>query len=168
MTRRFEFREGTSQKFWEVDIIRGPDSPYNQRWVMIRSWGRIGQTPTSKQFFYGEEYKAIEEMDKLIRTKLREGYMEVRQNPFVKPAPKVAPIVGVPTGRMVSNTRTTAPPQPSTPKKCSRCKDRVASSGTQNSPTPLCQACISTKVEPQKPASKDDNPMDRFRLIELE
>ena len=164
MTRRFQFVKGTSRKFWEIEVK--PSAGTTKPWVQIRRWGRIGQTPTSKEFFYSYQQDAQQDANKLCSEKTREGYIEVIPEPAKPP-----PVAGITSGAMLGRNRTQAPAQPATPKQCSDCKTRVASSGTQSSSTPLCSACIAAraaaKTAPKAPDQKD-KPMDRFQLIELD
>jgi DNA ligase-1 len=66
-SRRFEFSEGTSNKFWEVSV--------NGREVTTR-WGRIGTEGQSKTKTFSDAAKAQAEADKLIEEKTEKGYVE--------------------------------------------------------------------------------------------
>lgn len=66
--RRFEFSEGGSQKFWEIDV-RGSD-------FTVR-YGKIGTEGQSKTTACGSADQAIAESAKLIREKTRKGYQEI-------------------------------------------------------------------------------------------
>jgi predicted DNA-binding WGR domain protein len=66
--RRFEFVEGVSRKFWQIDR-RGTDVT-----VMFGRIGTQGQTQL-KQF--SSEPRAQQEVDKLVAEKLRKGYAEI-------------------------------------------------------------------------------------------
>lgn len=78
--RRFEFREGASNKFWEIELEGGS--------FTVR-WGRVGATPQEKTKSPGAA-KAQQEHDKLVREKLGKGYVEVgaAAAPAAAPAPK--------------------------------------------------------------------------------
>lgn len=65
--RYFEFREGKSQKFWEIEI--------NGNSVTTR-WGRIGSNGQSKTKEFADSDKAQAEYDKLIQEKQGKGYVE--------------------------------------------------------------------------------------------
>jgi predicted DNA-binding WGR domain protein len=66
--RRFELVEGSSSKFWEIEL-RGSD-------VDVR-WGRIGTNGQSQTKSLGTEAKAQAQFDKLIKEKTGKGYAEV-------------------------------------------------------------------------------------------
>lgn len=67
MRRRFEFQEGTSNKFWEIEINETAVSTF---------WGRIGSSGQNKVKDYGTKEKARKEYDKLIEEKTTKGYVE--------------------------------------------------------------------------------------------
>lgn len=67
--RRFELKEGTSNKFWEVDV---EGSGLTVRFGKI---GTAGQTQTKS---FPSEEKAKSERDKLIKEKTGKGYSEVK------------------------------------------------------------------------------------------
>ena len=73
--RRFEFVDGTSNKFWEAKT-EGPK-------LMVR-FGRIGGTWQESDKLLADAEKANAEMEKLIREKTRKGYLEVGGKPEVK------------------------------------------------------------------------------------
>jgi len=66
-SRRFEFVEGKSSKFWEVSVS-GPE--------MTTRWGRIGSAGLSRTKAFSDEAAAKAAADKLIGEKTREGYVE--------------------------------------------------------------------------------------------
>jgi DNA ligase-1 len=69
-TRRFEFSEGKSSKFWEVTL---DGSSYTVRFGRI---GTDGQAPKVNDA--GSPEKASATVEKLIREKTGKGYMEVK------------------------------------------------------------------------------------------
>ena len=73
--RRFEFVDGTSNKFWEAKT-EGPK-------LLVR-FGRIGGTWQESDKLLADAEKANAEMEKLIREKTRKGYLEVGGKPEVK------------------------------------------------------------------------------------
>ncbi|NZA25471.1 DUF4132 domain-containing protein [Luteimonas sp. SJ-92] len=86
--RRFEFSEGTSNKFWEIELD-GSD-------VNIR-WGRIGTQGQSQTKTFGDDAKAAAAMTKLIDAKAGKGYAEVAAAADAgigKTETKVGPSVG--------------------------------------------------------------------------
>lgn len=90
MGRRFEFQEGGSSKFWEIEQA-GPA-------VTVR-FGRIGTAGTAKTTTFGSEGEAAKEVDKLVREKTRKGYQELGA------AVNWRPPAHIPTGEHVDRLR---------------------------------------------------------------
>jgi len=65
--RRFEFSEGTSNKFWEVSQSGN---------TMTTRWGRIGSTGQSKTKTFADEKAARHAVELLVEEKTDEGYVE--------------------------------------------------------------------------------------------
>ena len=65
--RRFEFAEGTSNKFWEVSIS-GCD--------LTTRWGKAGTDGQSKTKTFADAARARAEANKLIAEKTAKGYIE--------------------------------------------------------------------------------------------
>jgi len=65
--RRFEYVDGTSNKFWEVSVA-GCD-------VTVR-YGRIGSAGTTKTKSHADAAAARREVDKLVEEKTAKGYVE--------------------------------------------------------------------------------------------
>lgn len=82
MTRRFEYAEGASSKFWE---ITEEGSAYTVRYGRI---GTAGQTQTKA---FGGEAEARAAAAKVIAEKTGKGYIEVGQATAPEPAPPEAP-----------------------------------------------------------------------------
>ena len=90
--RRFEFQEGKSNKFWEIDL-QGDG-------FQVR-WGKLGTQGQSQTKSFPNATKAQTEHDKLIAEKLAKGYTEVGAPAPVAVAtvassPKPAPPVTLP------------------------------------------------------------------------
>ncbi|MFO0742485.1 MAG: WGR domain-containing protein [Labilithrix sp.] len=79
--RRFEMREGTSSKFWEVAV--------EGRNVVVR-FGRIGTDGQTKKKAAASPDAAQKEADKLVREKTAKGYVEIGAKPAAKPAARPA------------------------------------------------------------------------------
>ncbi|HLL84809.1 MAG TPA: WGR domain-containing protein, partial [Longimicrobium sp.] len=85
--RRFEFVDGSSSKFWEIEL---EGSGFTVR------WGRIGTAGQVQQKSFATEAKATAEHDKLIAEKTKKGYVETgasaspapAESPAAAPAPK--------------------------------------------------------------------------------
>jgi DNA ligase-1 len=67
-TRRFEFSEGNSNKFWEVSV-QGTE-------VTVR-YGRIGSQGQTNMKSFPDEAAAAKQAEKLIKEKTGKGYQEV-------------------------------------------------------------------------------------------
>lgn len=65
--RHFEFSDGSSNKFWDIELS-GKD--------VTTTWGRIGTGGQSKTKQFASESKAQEEYNKLVREKTSKGYIE--------------------------------------------------------------------------------------------
>ncbi|MEI8256878.1 MAG: WGR domain-containing protein, partial [Deltaproteobacteria bacterium] len=65
--RRFEFNEGTSSKFWEIDV---EGSGFTVR------YGRIGSEGQTQTKSFASDDKAKSEADKLVKEKSGKGYVE--------------------------------------------------------------------------------------------
>lgn len=68
--RRFEYIQGNQAKFWEVSR-RGA--------TLTMASGRIGGTPKTRTKQLMDAMAAEQEFDRLIRDKLRRGYVEVQE-----------------------------------------------------------------------------------------
>ncbi len=65
--RHFEFVEGTSSKFWEIEI---------EGTSVITTYGRIGTSGQNSVKDFDSEAKAKKEYDKLVAEKTKKGYEE--------------------------------------------------------------------------------------------
>ena len=68
-TRRFEFSEGTSNKFWEI-TVQGTEATVR--------FGRIGTAGQSNVKTFADSSAATKHAEKLINEKLGKGYREVK------------------------------------------------------------------------------------------
>ena len=68
MRRRFQFVEGTSSKFWEIQI-RGAET--------VVRFGRIGSDGQASVKTFPDATAAAKFAEKVIREKLAKGYQEV-------------------------------------------------------------------------------------------
>ncbi len=69
MIRRYEFVEGTSNKFWEIEPA---GSGFTARWGRIGALGR-----NEKQYTFASAAEATKAGDKLVAEKLKKGYVAV-------------------------------------------------------------------------------------------
>ena len=68
--KHFEFRDGKSEKFWNIKLESDSHTV---------SYGRIGTTGQNKTKSFADSTKAKEAFDKLIKQKTGKGYVEVSQ-----------------------------------------------------------------------------------------
>lgn len=73
--RRFEFSQGSSDKFWEIEWISSVET--ERSWRVISSYGRIGnKAQISSKSFYSK--KAVDHfISTKISEKLKKGYVDV-------------------------------------------------------------------------------------------
>jgi predicted DNA-binding WGR domain protein len=83
---RYEFQEGTTSKFWEIELA---GTSFTVR------WGRIGTAGQSQVKSFPSAAKAQAEHDKLVKEKLGKGYSEAGAAP-IAPAPAAPRAAAVP------------------------------------------------------------------------
>jgi len=81
--RRFEFKEGSSNKFWEVTVSGN---------TLTVRFGRIGSAGQEKSKTFASLTLAQKEQDKLIAEKRDKGYKEVEPPSSAKDVPPAAAI----------------------------------------------------------------------------
>ena len=69
--QRFEFNEGTSNKFWQIKVT--------QTTVEIH-WGKIGSKGTHKVMSFDTPSQAKEYVDKQIKSKVKKGYVSTQSS----------------------------------------------------------------------------------------
>jgi predicted DNA-binding WGR domain protein len=79
--REFHFVEGTSKKFWVIDL-KGSEFTVD--------WGRIGTAGQTKTKKFGSEAEAKKQYDKLVAEKTGKGYTEVGGAGATAPDPRAA------------------------------------------------------------------------------
>ena len=84
--QRFEWTEGASNKFWEIDAA-GVE-------LTVR-FGRVGTAGQSKTKVFGDAPAALKERDKLIREKTAKGYVAVDAAAADDGSPQEAPAAAV-------------------------------------------------------------------------
>ncbi|MEO8699789.1 MAG: WGR domain-containing protein [Kofleriaceae bacterium] len=83
---RYEYSEGTSNKFWEIELS---GTSYTSK------WGKIGGSTSMSTKSYGDAAAAKKELDKLVAEKLKKGYTLVggaAKKQAGKPAKPVKPV----------------------------------------------------------------------------
>lgn len=81
--RRFEFKDGSSSKFWEVTVSGN---------TLTLCFGRIGSAGQEKSKTFAAPALAQKEQDKLMVEKLKKGYKEVGSPSSAKDVPRAAAI----------------------------------------------------------------------------
>ena len=114
--RRFEYVEGSSSKFWEVEVA---DVALTVR------YGRIGTNGQTQTKTFASAAKAQAEYDKLVREKTGKGYVEVG----VAAAPVVPRLLG--TG-------------PATEAKAAEQAPLYQSTGSSEAPAPVAPSLLGT------------------------
>ena len=66
--RRFEFIEGASRKFWQIDR--------HENEITV-TFGRIGTKGQTQLKQFSNEERAVQEVDKLVAEKIKKGYIEI-------------------------------------------------------------------------------------------
>jgi predicted DNA-binding WGR domain protein len=66
--RRFEFTEGTSNKFWEIDV--------HGKEVTVR-FGRIDSNGQTQTKVFTDDTAARKHADKLVKQRTRKGYTAI-------------------------------------------------------------------------------------------
>lgn len=79
--RRFEFRDGSSNKFWQISVTGSE---------LQVSYGKLGTAGQTQSKSFASAGAAQAEHDKLIAEKTKKGYAEVSADGAVMPAPKPA------------------------------------------------------------------------------
>ena len=64
---RYEFKEGSSSKFWEIEVGGK---------ALTTKWGRIGTAGQTLTKSFKDEAAARKEHDKLVAEKTKKGYEE--------------------------------------------------------------------------------------------
>src|SRR5262245_45906348 len=75
--RTFEFKDGTSNKFWNIEL---------QGQIFTVTFGRIGTKGQSQTKAFKDAATAKREHDKLVEQKLKKGYVETTAG-AAKPTP---------------------------------------------------------------------------------
>jgi parallel beta-helix repeat protein len=87
--RRLEYQEGSSHKFWEVQVD-GTD--------VTTRWGRVGTKGQSKTKSHADSESAQRDADKQAKKKQAKGYVEIASEAPPLPAPVSLPPPGSPVG----------------------------------------------------------------------
>jgi predicted DNA-binding WGR domain protein len=113
--RRFEMREGTSAKFWEIEV--------SAETVTVH-FGRIGTKGQQKSTEHADEASAQQAADKVIREKIDKGYVEVGADQSAAIPTSSTPAKRKPAKPRAAKPTPAAPrawPDPPTPREAVRC-----------------------------------------------
>lgn len=101
--RRFELSEGTSNKFWQIELAGSQ---------FTVTWGRIGTAGQTQTKSFDTDDKARAEHDKLVAEKVKKGYGEVASaGGAAAPAPAKAPTPKAPPAPKPAAPAPAAPAQ---------------------------------------------------------
>jgi predicted DNA-binding WGR domain protein len=139
--RRFEFVEGSSNKFWEVEVAGD---------TLTVRYGRNGTHGQTQTKTFASTAKAQTEHDKLIREKTGKGYVEVGAAASAHPAP--APVVPSLLGNKAAD-EATAPVVPSLLGNKAADEGKAAEQAPLHRSTGTCARTESRTIvaEPQPP-----------------
>ena len=85
--RSFAFSEGTSNKFWNIDL---------QGKQFTVTFGKIGTNGQTQVKAFADDAAAKKEHDKLVAEKLKKGYTETSAAPAPAAPPPPAPVKAAP------------------------------------------------------------------------
>ncbi|MBL8614863.1 MAG: DUF4132 domain-containing protein [Deltaproteobacteria bacterium] len=108
--RRFEFVEGGSSKFWEVEVGGAGGNELTVR------FGRLGTAGQTQLKTFADAAGAEAEQAKLIREKTKKGYSEVGGEAPAAGAPAVAPNIAAPDAAPPAAAPKAAAPKAAAPK----------------------------------------------------
>ena len=95
MKRLFEFRDGSSAKFWEITLEGS---------TVITRYGKIGSVGNNAHKSFDDAPSAQKEFEKLIKEKTKKGYLELGAAPQPEPV-KNQPVTNQPvTSQMVQTS----------------------------------------------------------------
>lgn len=90
LTQRLEFKEGSSNKFYEVSIHPAGDQTPRGSWIVRTKWGRIGNLGQMQEIPCASQTRAMITADDKVREKIKKGYVDVTpQQKVPKNPPKV-------------------------------------------------------------------------------
>ena len=128
--RRFEFSEGSSNKFWEIELSGSS---------FTVTWGKIGTTGQTQTKDFPTEAKAQSEHDKLVSEKVKKGYAEVGG---ATAAASTAGSVANATSKAASPTTAKTPTQKA-----------AAPAAAPTAPAPAPAAVVAPPAAPPAPAT---------------
>lgn len=73
---RFEFSEGNSNKFWEIDVVHDETGEASEAYVIVR-YGRIRRDGQENVKEFPSYNDALAYYERKIKEKLRKGYKPV-------------------------------------------------------------------------------------------
>ena len=133
--RRFELSDGTSDKFWEVEVVGT---------TMTVTFGRIGTQGTAKDKTFSSKAEAEKEATKLIGEKTKKGYQAATSG---KPAPSKAT-----SGKPAPSKATSGKPAPSKATSSKAASSKAAAPTTK--PADKAKAAVKAKAAPEPAEAK--------------
>lgn len=153
MSRRyFEFTQGTSNKFWEIEFS---DLSFTVR------WGRCGTTGQTKEKNFESKAEATKKGEQLIKEKLKEGYVEntVENGSIGEKSSEDSNVISTP--KTVKNAKTGFQSVPAKSSDLSRTASKKSES------SPLSSSVESNSEEAKTPVSKDIKTLSSERTLGL-
>lgn len=86
---RFEFKQGTSRKFWTIELKL--PATYSDGIYVVVTWGRIGTQGNSKTHKFNTMIRAQRFISQRIYEKTNKGYVQVSKNQSDQQTPKEQP-----------------------------------------------------------------------------
>lgn len=137
MIKRVEFVEGSSSKFWQVEVVGSE---------VTTQWGRIGTAGQSKSKTYADEASALKDAQAQLASKLKGGYQEVGAPEKSASSPKAE---SDPSPSAVQN-------QPASTKK-STGSPKKSKSSSDTSSTPE-ETKVTAEAKPASPEESQESP----------
>ena len=77
---RYENRSNTHNKFYEIDVIPGPEINGVETFAVRAKWGKIGTKSPRTEWKQTGSFKACYDiMERLIRKRLKNGYVKIKE-----------------------------------------------------------------------------------------
>lgn len=77
---RYENKSGTHRKFYEIDVIPGPEINGVEIFAVIAKWGKIGtRSPRTEPKKTGSFKECYIVMETLIKKRLKNGYVKIKE-----------------------------------------------------------------------------------------
>ncbi|MDP4181536.1 MAG: WGR domain-containing protein, partial [Bacillota bacterium] len=157
--RYFEFTQGTSNKFWEIEFS---DSSFKVR------WGRIGTTGQTKEKNFESKAETLKKGEQLVKEKIKEGYREitVTRDGLEQQFSEVSN--NAPEQKTVKTTKDEKIAKTSSQSESASTKSSNLSPDNSNKTEPSkVSNTFVTSLEERQPVSKDEKMLSNERTLGL-